>query len=110
MAQPAQPDCFVGTRIDADYVKAHDAVIVLRRRLQKDSGGAYQSCLLSRSDSVSGIREAVASAIPNFHENETLPVQHDQVNFAAAAIEVPLQATQSLSFKVKLRPRFGASP
>jgi len=70
------------------------------------SGSANDFSLLAMIDCVAGWRERSGSTIPYFDKRQAVPIQHDQVDFAAAAVEVPRNGTEIPSDEIIERQLF----
>ena len=79
------------TRItcDSDHVEAHRMVSELRFASNKQGRGAQDLLLFTHIDSRAGTAESRGCAVTDFDEYQAIAMQHDQVDFAAAAAEIP---------------------
>jgi len=69
-------------------------------------GSANDFPLLAMIDCMAGGRERSTSAIPNFDKRQAVPIEHDQVDFATAAAEVPRNGAEIPSDEIVERQLF----
>ncbi len=70
-------------------------------------GGANNFPLFVMIDGVTGARKRCRFAKTDLDENETIIVQHDEINFAAAVTEISGDGTQALLQQMLKRELFG---
>lgn len=70
-------------------------------------GSANDFSLLAMIDCVAGRRERSRSAVPYFDKRQAVPIQHDQIDFATAAVEVSRNGTEILIDEIIERQLFG---
>lgn len=89
--------------IDPDHVEAAAVIAETRVFRQVDAGRLYQLPLLAGVDGRDGVNERSAASITDLDENETVAVEHDQVDLAVAAVEVTRDRSQPGALQLPVR-------
>jgi hypothetical protein len=82
----------------------------LRPARQKRERRCDYSLLLASIDALGWQRQAAALPLPDFHENENLPVQHDKIKFAAPTMKIPFELDQAFAAQKRQGAAFAVKP
>ena len=96
------------TTLDCHDVESHDVICVVTVACVEKGGRADYFLLLVAIHGMAGLCKAGGGSESDFHEDEALVVEHDQVNLAAATAEVSGNRTQALLNKIAKCRAFSA--
>lgn len=88
VAYPSNVDMAVVVPVDTDDVEAAAVMAEARMPRQVDGGGLCQFSLFADIDSRYRIDERPATPVADFDKDQTVAVEHDQVDLAVAAVVV----------------------
>jgi hypothetical protein len=94
--------------LNAYDVKSHDVICVAAVTGYKQHRRAHEFALLVVINRQQGGGESARAAVPHLDKSQALLIQHDEIDFAAAAAEVASQRTQAMFEEVSIGPLFRA--
>ena len=99
-------DRLILAALDSDDVETHGVRRESMVSCDVHGGSTNDFSLLVVIDCMTRRRERSRSAIPYFDKRQAVPIQHDQVDFTAAAVEVSRNGTEILSDQIIERQLF----
>jgi len=93
--------------VESYHVESHYVSRVSRACTQKYLGRADDFCLLPHVNRQRRVAYSIGSAVSHLYEHQALPVLHDEIDLAKAAVEVTPEAMQAATLQVEQSAAFG---
>jgi hypothetical protein len=109
IANPLHGPAPVCIGIDADHIESYRVIRKGRAGCEEHLGGQDELVLLVSVYCQRSAGERAGRSITHFDEHQAILIEHDEIDFAAAATVIARDLLQTPAFEVSARKLFGCS-